>query len=237
MALELTAVEIVEIVAVDASVTGSVMSYSAAQSSAAAQQRMANLNFLAQRQNAQQAIESAQVQYQANQTLAKRQADAQQRNAKALQDQATATEAQGRVNEDQTRADNARLSAIARAKLAHAGVVEEGTPLADLAEIAGEGALAVAQQHWQSSEQAKNLQFEAELAKNDAGETMYGAAVQGFRDKSAEVAGQNAITAAALNRMAGINQASQMRDAAGATLVSGLAQSGGQAATYRWRAG
>lgn len=221
--------EYIAIASLVAGAASTAISYSQQSSAAKAADRMAQLNFMSERQSAQQQMAMSRVQYEANQKLAENQAQAAQANAQALQFERKANENQGRVNADAARTEGARLQAIQNAKLAKSGVVNEGTPLEVLADTAGEIQLGMEQEHWQTSEKSKSLDFESKLAMNQAGEARFAGAVQGFKDQSGIVAGQNAVTRAQLERLAGVNRAKQMQSAATAGLVSdaaGLAKQG-----------
>lgn len=199
---------------------GAGISYSNQKSAAAAQQRIANTNFLLQSQSAEMQRKTAQFQFEQNQRLFEMEKKSQLQQAELLRSQADSDEAASRANIAATRKDYERMQAIQRARLAKSGVVEAGTPLDILAETAGQMELAIANQHFESSLKQQRTRYQADVTEANAWSTSIQGAMQGFRDASEIANAGSRLAAAHIERMVGLNQAKQTRREATAGLIS-----------------
>ncbi|HEY1082216.1 MAG TPA: hypothetical protein VGE29_08140 [Prosthecobacter sp.] len=201
---------------------GAGLSYYSSNQQAAAQERISNLNFQAQMQSANQQMELSKLQYDTNQKLYKQQVDQQENNALAMRDQADAADRAARDNASRTRGDYERMKAAQRARMAKSGIAEAGTPLDVLAETAGEMALAVATETYQSRQESAKTRFMADVEDANASLTQFQGVLQGFSDQSAIARARGAMTGAQIDRLVGLNAARQSRMAGAAALFSGI---------------
>ncbi|WP_397384868.1 hypothetical protein [Prosthecobacter sp.] len=188
-------------------------------------QNIANLNLQASMQASQNQYDLAQLQFTTNQRLAAAQAAQGQANAASLAAQADATDKNARADAQRTRLDYERMKAIQRGRMAKGGVLEAGTPLDTMAETAGQMALAIANQNYESSIASSKQRYEAEGEKVNASLTQLGGAIQGFRDQASMADAQNRMVTARIENLVATNRAKQMKQEAFATLIGAAGSS------------
>ncbi len=205
---------------------GAGLQYYSSNQQAAAQQRIANLNFQAQMQASSQQLEISKLQHDTNQKLFEQQAAQQENNAQAMRLQADSADSAARENAGRSRDDFERMKAAQRARLAKSGVAEAGTPLDVFAETAGAMELAVSTALFQSNTESAKTRFMADVESSNASLTEFAGVLQGFQDQSAIAAARNSMVGANINRLVGLNSARQTRIAGAATLFGNLQNQG-----------
>lgn len=199
------------------------MAYYGQQQQAQNAQAMANYNAAAQRQNADIQARIAQQQSIWNQQTKMAQYQAQQNNATTMENQARAVEAQGRVQADRLREQQERLLATQRAHYAKAGVVNEGSPLAVLADTAKTTELGVQDAAYQTELESRQWQQKAADERFQSGFSLMDASLEKYKQSSIDVSRQMAYREADLTQMEGAAKAQGYQSEAGATLLSGAA--------------
>ncbi len=211
------------VAALAASAVGTGISYYGQQQQAENAQAIANYNAAIQQQNAQVQARLAQQQSTWQQQAQMAQYQAQQNNAVTLQNQAQAVEAQGREQADRERERQAQLLATQRAHFAKAGVVNEGSPLAVLADTAKTTELGIQDMAYQTELESRQWQQKAADERFQAGFSLMDASLERYKQSSIAIGQQIAYREADLTKMQGAAQAEGYRTAAGATLLSGAA--------------
>jgi hypothetical protein len=184
------------------------LSFYGQQQQAAASQRMAQYNY---------SVQKAQMEMQ-NQ-MAAQGAEAQAKifgyNAQVAQNEANRTELEARERARRMRSENERMLGLQRASYGKANVTSEGSPLMVMAETAGLGELAVADELYKADAQRSGLFTQAALEQ--------------FKGRMARFEGAgyslNAANAGAFARpalMAGMNEASALRTSSYGSLISGF---------------
>lgn len=190
------------------SVAAAGLSFYGQQQQAAAAQRMAQYNY---------ATQKAQMEMQ-NQ-MAAQSAEAQARvfgyNAQIQQNEALRAEQEGRERARRMREENERMLGVQRARYGKSGVTSAGSPLMVMADTAGLGELAVADELYKADAQRSGL--------------YQSAALEQFKGRMARFEGAgyswNAANAGAFARpslMAGMNEASALRMGSYGSLISGV---------------
>jgi hypothetical protein len=197
-----------------------------AATSAAAAVGSAGLSFYGQQQQAQAAQRMAQYNYAVQKSqmemqnqMAAQTAEAQARvfgyNAKLQQNEALRAEQEARERARRMREENERMLGAQRARYGKSGVTSEGSPLMVMAETAGLGELAVADELYKADAQRSGLyrgaaleQFKARMARFEGAGYSWNAA--------------NAGTFARPSLMAGRNEASALRMGSYGSLISGV---------------
>ncbi|CAN5773594.1 hypothetical protein BH09VER1_BH09VER1_46290 [soil metagenome] len=199
------------------------IAYYGQQQQASNAQAIANYNAAAQRQNADIQARLAQQQSTWNQQAQMAQYQAQQNNATTLDNQARAVEAQGREQVDRLRVQQERLLATQRAHYAKAGVVNEGSPLAVLADTAKTTELGIQDAAYQTELESRQWQQKAADERFQSGFSLMDASIEKYKQSSIAIGQQIAYRDADLTKMQGTAQAQGYQTAAGATLLSGAA--------------
>ena len=195
-------------VAALSAVAGAGLSFYGQQQQAQAAQRMAQYNY---------AVQKSQMEMQ-NQ-MAAQGAQAQAAvfgyNATVAQNEANRTELEARERARRMRSENERMLGLQRASYGKANVTSEGSPLMVMAETAGLGELAVADELYKADSQRSGLFTQAALEQ--------------FKGRMARFEGAgyslNAANAGAFARpalMAGMNEASALRTSSYGSLISGF---------------
>jgi hypothetical protein len=184
------------------------MSFFGQQQQAAAAQRMAEYNYATQKAQMEMQNQMAMQQAQA-------QAGIFNYNAQIAKNEATRVEQEARERARRMREENDRALGLQRAQYGKSGVTSAGSPLMVMAETAGLGELAVADEIYKADSQRSGLYQQA--------------ALEGFKARMAqfEAGGYawNAANAGAFNRpllMAGRNEASALRMSSYGSLISGF---------------
>jgi len=189
------------------------LSFYGQQQQAAAAQRMAQYNY---------AVQKSQMEMQ-NQ-LAAQQAEGQARifdyNAQVAQNEAQRTEMEARERARRMREENERALGAQRGAYAKSGVTSAGSPLMVMAETAGLGELAVADELYKADAQRSGLYTQAALER--------------FKGNMARFEGSgyqwNAANAGALNKpllLQGNNEANALRMSSYGSLISGVSSAAG----------
>lgn len=182
---------------------------------------MANYNYQLQQRNAEISSKIAAQQSQWQQQALANNAITQQNNATALEQQGRAAEAQARAEADRKRMENERLLASQRARYGKAGVVNEGTPLAVMAETAGLLELGVQDAHYQADMTGRAYDRQAELARLDAKNSLFDEGVAKYQGAAQQAGIAIDLSKAEVDRVAGLNTAQGYRTASYGTLISG----------------
>ncbi len=247
---------ILAVAAIAASAIGAGMSYSSSKTAAANTAALAKYNYAIEQQNVanQQAIAI----WQAKQSASQMQAQADQLNARGnlavqtadinatfLEKESVGVEARGREDQRRTREDQLRFTSIQNAKFAKSGVVAAaGTPVEVLAETSRNMQLALSDQWYETNAERTSLLGQADMERYAGQMDAFGyrtdaanARAQGQLARAqgsfAPMAARQQMRQAEINRLSGMNQASGMRSAATAGLVSGVGTLLGSAAgTY-----
>lgn len=262
--------EVAAIAAVVTSAAGAGMSYYSQQQQASNADAIAQYNYQIQQQNAQRnaqiAAQQAAWQQQAfanNQAVASRNAAqamavasanqaAANQNAAILADQGRAVESQAREQARRTRDENEKVLAMQRGRYAKSGVVNEGTPLAVMAETAGLLELGVQDAAYEADMTGRAYDRKAELARFEGRQALYEGQLAGVDAKETinqsifdagvakyEAAAQQAGFAIQLNqarvdRMVGQNTAQGYRNASYGTLLSGAGKIADSAGSFNY---
>jgi hypothetical protein len=196
------------IAATAASVGAAGLSFYGQQQQAAASQRMAQYNF---------SVQKAQMEMQ-NQMAA--QASQQQAaifgyNAQVAQNEANRTEMEARERARRMRSENERMLGLQRAAYGKSGVTSEGSPLMIMADTAGLGELAVADELYKADAQRSGLFTQAALEQ-------YKGRMAQFEGAGYSLNAANAGTFARPALMQGMNEASALRTSSYGSLISGV---------------
>jgi hypothetical protein len=183
------------ITAAVASLASAGMSFYGQQQQAAAAQRMAQYNY---------AVQKAQMEMQ-NQMAAQganAQASLLEYNASVQRNEAKRTELEARERARRMRAENERALGLQRASYGKAGVTSSGSPLMVMAETAGLGELAVADELYKADAQRRGLytqagleQFKANMARFEGSGYQWNAANAGYFAKPYLIQGMNEASA------------------------------------------
>lgn len=253
---------------------GAGMSYYGQQQQAANAERVAQYNAQIQQQNANRQRQIAQIQaqnsaveaqnyqsqaraaqYQAlqNQQIAFAQYRQGQNNALTIEANAKAQEAQGREKARRLRMEQDRTLAMQRGKFAKSGVVNEGSPLAVLADTARLTELNIqdsaheVELNRQTTLQKAELErfqsgfslldanmegYKGGIAKYQEGIGAYNERVAAYEGASADTARKIAYREADLTRMSGAANAQGYRIGATSSLISGAGQIAGSVSDY-----
>ena len=171
--------------------------------------------------------------------VAQANANAANQNAAILADQGRATEAQAREQARRTREESDKVLAMQRARYAKSGVVNEGTPLAVMAETAGLLELGVQDAAYEADMTGRAYDRRSELAKFEGRQALYEGQLEGVDARETinqsifdagvaqyEAAANQAGIAIGLNqarveKMSGMSTAQGYRNASYGTLLSG----------------
>lgn len=203
---------------------GTGLSYYAQQQQAQNAERMAQYNYEIQRQNAEINAKMAAYQADVNTKVAMSQYQAGQNNAAALEGQATAAEAQGRERARRMREENQRMLALQRSRYGKAGVTSEGTPLAVMAETAGNLELGVQDAAFETELESRTFRRRADMERYQSGFSLLDAGVQQYQAAASQAGRKIALRQAEINRIAGRSEASGIRTASYGTLIAGAGQ-------------
>jgi len=210
-----TAAVILAATAVATTAASAGMAYYGQQQQAAAAQRMGQYNYATQK--AQMEMQNRMAQQQ-SQMLAQSQTAATDYNAQAANNEATRVEQEARERARRMREENNRAIGLQRAQYAKSGVTSAGSPLMVMAETAGLGELAVADELYKADAQRSGLYQQA--------------AMEQFKGRMARFQAQsdsagyawNSANAGAFNKpllLAGNNEASNLRLSSYGSLISG----------------
>lgn len=205
------------------SAVGTGMSVYSSMEQAKTQEQVAQYNYEMQRRNAEINAQMARQQADWNQQSAMAQYQAQQNNAAVLNDQARAAEAQGREQARRLKDEKERTLALQRARYAKAGVTSEGSPLAVLADTAGQLERQVQDVHFQSDLEARNWDRKADLMRYESGSSLFDAGVAQYESALADMSYRMDRHKADVGLLAGRSSAQGTRAGAYGTLLSGAA--------------
>ena len=220
-------------------------------------------NYQAQAINAQRNAVYQQTSAAQNQQIALAQYKQAQNNATSLENNAKAQEAQGQERARRMRMDQERTLASRRANTGASGIVNEGSPLAVLADDARltelniQDAAHQTEMDRQGSLQKANLErfngnfslidasmqgqqgelakYQESLAKYQQGIGQYQESIAGFEGASSESARQIAYREADLTRMSGASQAQGYQLASYGSLISGAGQMANSASNFAYQ--
>lgn len=211
-------VALISIAAVSAasSLAAGGLSFYGQQQQAAAAQRMAQYNYATQKAQMEMQNQMA-AQYAGAQ--AKMQNDLYAYNAQIASNDATRVEQEARERARRMREENERALGVQRAQYAKSGVTSAGSPLMVMAETAGLGELAVADELYKADAQRSGLYQQAALEQ--------------FKGRMAQFEGASSIAgynynianAGAFNKpllMQGRNEANALRMSSYGSLISGI---------------
>lgn len=222
--------EYVLLAGVITSAVGQGMQYSAQKKAAANQEALSRYNYEIQAQNIrqQQALAEwsarAQVsQVEANAAIARQTAET---NARMIEGQAQGELSRGIEQQRRSREDQLRVAALQRARSAKGGVAMAGSPVEVLAESARYMQLALNDAWYETNTKRDSLLWDAKMQR-------YGGEVSSAQYKMqaslikaegalAPVRARMQMREAEFRRLAGLSEASGMRSAATAGLVSGI---------------
>jgi hypothetical protein len=196
------------IAATAASVGAAGLSFYGQQQQAASSQRMAQYNY---------AVQKAQMEMQ-NQMAAQtsqQQAAIFGYNAQVAQNEALRTENEARERARRMREENERMLGLQRASYGKANVTSEGSPLMVMAETAGLGELAVADELYKADAQRSGLYTQAALEQ-------FKGRMARFEGAGYSLNAANAGTFARPALMQGMNEASALRMSSYGSLISGV---------------
>ena len=206
-----TGTEIVAAAAITAAVASAAaagVSYYGQQEQAAAAQRMAQYNY---------AVQKTQMEMQ-NQ-MAAQQAEAQGKiydyNAQVAQNEAQRAEMEARERARRMREENERMLGLQRAAYGKSGVTSEGSPLMIMADTAGLGELAVADELYKADAQRSGLFTQAALEQFKGRMAQFEGAGYSLNAANAGVFARPAL-------MAGMNEAAALRTSSYGSLISGV---------------
>ena len=213
-------------------------------------------NYQAQAINAQRNAVYQQTSAAQNQQIALAQYKQAQNNATSLENNAKAQESQGQERARRMRMDQERTLASRRANTGASGIVNEGSPLAVLADDARltelniQDAAHQTEMDRQGSLQKANLERfngnfslidasmqgqQGELAKYQESLAKYQESIAGFEGASSESARQIAYREADLTRMSGASQAQGYQLASYGSLISGAGQMANSASNFAYQ--
>ena len=211
-----------------ASAAGAGMSYYGQQQQAKNAQNVANYNAQIQQQNARIQQQVAQQ----NSALAMSQYQQGQNNATTLQNQALAQEAQGRERADRMREDQSRQLALKRSQYAASGVVNEGSPLAVLADTARLTELNIQDAAHQTELERQSTLHKADQERYQAGSSLFDA---GMENLKADAALRIGYRQADLTKLSGQAQAQGYDMQSYGSLISGAGQMAGTASDFAYK--
>jgi len=206
------------------------MSYSQNKSAAANANAMAEYNYAVERNNianqqktAQWQAQQAAKQQEAQAAMAMNTANA---NAANLEQQAGAAERRGTEDQRRTREDQLRMSSIQNARIAKSGVAATGTPVEVLAETGRNMQLALSDSWYETNSERSSLIEGAAMERygGSVGAAGYGMGAAAARAEGslAPMKARQQLRSAQIERLSGLNNASGMKSAATAGLVSGM---------------
>lgn len=213
------------------SAAGAGLSYYGQQQQAQNASAVANYNAKIQQQNADMQTRMAAKQYEYN--ALQRNTDQQFAQAKyqqginnsiSLKNQATAQEAQGREQARRMRENQERMLGLQRAKFAKSGVVNEGSPLAVLADTARLTELNIQDTAHQSELERQQSLARSDVEKFQAGFSLLNNDGPDYTMAVADSKRRIAYREADLTRMAGESNAQGYRIGATSSLISGAGQ-------------
>jgi hypothetical protein len=201
-----------------ASLAAGGLSFYGQQQQAAAAQRMAQYNYQVQKAQMEMQNQMAAMQ-------AEGQAKVFDYNAQVAQNEAQRTEMEARERARRMREENERALGAQRGAYAKSGVTSAGSPLMVMAETAGLGELAVADELYKADAQRSGLYTQAALEQ--------------FKGRMARFEGSgyqwNAANAGAFAKpllLQGNNEASALRTSSYGSLISGVGNAAGTLAPY-----
>lgn len=197
---------------------------------------IANYNAQIQRQNANIQARMSINQANTNARIAQAQYQQGQNNAITLRNQATAQEAQGRERARRLREEQDRALSTRRAKYAASGVVNEGSPLAVLADTARLTELNIQDAAHQTELERQQSLHQAELEQFQSGFSLIDAQTESYKAMAADSARRIAYREADLTKLSGQSQAQGYQIGATSSLISGLGQMAGTAQNYFYNA-
>ena len=203
-----TVIAVAAITAAVASASAAGISFYGQQQQAAAAQRMAQYNY---------AVQKAQMEMQ-NQMAAQaaqQQANIFNYNAQVAQNDALRVEQEARERARRMREENERMLGRQRAAYGKAGVTSEGSPLMIMADTAGLGELAVADELYKADAQRSGLYTQAALEQYKARMAQFEGAGYSLNAANAGVFARPAL-------LQGMNQAAALRTSSYGSLISGV---------------
>ena len=206
------------------SAAGTGLSYFGQQQQAKNATAVANYNAQIQQQNADMQARMAQSQANTNAQIASAQYQQGINNSITLRNQATAQEAQGREQARRMRENQDRMIGLQRAKFAKSGVVNEGSPLAVLADTARLTELNVQDASHQAELDRQTSLHRADLETFQAGFSLIDVGQEQFKAQAADAGRRIAYREADLTRLSGAANAQGYRIGAAASLISGAGQ-------------
>jgi hypothetical protein len=224
-----TAMVVYQVAGVAAMAVGAGMQYSAAKQAASDQAAMAKYNYAIQAQNIRQQQAMAQWsagmqarQAEGNAAIARQTAET---NARNLENQAQGQLLRGVEEQRRTREDQLRLAAMQRARVAKSGVAGGvGSPVEVLAESARYMQLALNDAWYETNTKRDSLLWDAKMQRygGDVASAQYGmdAAMARAEGALAPIRARMDLRKAGYERLAGLNQAANMKSMAKAQLVS-----------------
>lgn len=225
------------IAAISTSAVGAGLSYYGSVQSAKTNMAIANRNAEIQGRNQNMQLQMGLAQAALDERTAKAQAGAQAaaaqaglRNAEATREWADAAWRARAGDMEKQRRENMRLTARQRSKIAQSGLVETGSPLAVLAETAGQMQLDLEDQAWmadierqQGWQEARNQEFEGRMGIFQAGMTRAtGMAQAGLNANAARAGFANGMQQIRIGLAGSRAESSAMKWQAGSQLVGNL---------------
>lgn len=187
-------------------------------------ERMAAYNAAQQQQNALAQYKIAQQQQAVQSHMIEYERQAQINAANASRQQADVVVSQTQESIRRAREHKMRVLASQRAAYAGAGVLTEGTPLAVLAETAGNFETAIADQLYEGELKQHELHYRAALQEQGAELTGFDKALLSIDNAAARAGLGSARRAAELTRLQGKADAQGYRMQSYATLLSGASR-------------
>ncbi|QIF01923.1 hypothetical protein G5S37_10410 [Roseimicrobium sp. ORNL1] len=206
------------------------MQYNAQKEAARNQEALTKYNYAVQAQNIrqQQALAewSARAQagqVEANAAIARQTAET---NARMLEGQAQGELSRGVEQQRRTREDQLRVAALQRARFAKGGVAMAGSPVEVLAESARYMQLALSDAWYETNTKRDSLLWDAQMQRygGEVSSAQYKMQASLLRAEGAlaPVRARMQMREAEFHRLAGLNEASGMKSAATAGLVTGI---------------
>jgi len=196
---------------------GTGLSYYGQQQQAKNAQNVANYNAQIQQQNARIQQQVAQQ----NAALSMANYQQQQNNAQTIQNQTVAQEAQGREQTARMRQQQQRQLGLVRSQYAASGVVNEGSPLAVLADTARLTELNIQDSAYSTELQRQQTLQRADQERFQSGSSLFDAGMQNLQAAAATRIGYRQ---ADLTKLSGQSQAQGYQLASYGSLISGAGQ-------------
>ncbi|MEO6055102.1 MAG: hypothetical protein ABIP97_13925 [Chthoniobacterales bacterium] len=195
--------------------------------------RISGYNEAVAKQNADVQAQLAEYQYHTNAQIDQAQYDASQANAQTLENQATGTENMGRMQIDRLRQQNDVFQGTQRERYAASGVTPEGSPLEVMAHTAGQLQQNVQDSLFQTNQAAQKFRSEADLQRYQGSFSLMDKSIQDYAAAAAATGRGSQYQTAAINRMAGENQAQGLVYSSYGTLLNGITQEANQGFNYK----